>query len=245
MTFELVFYGGLILLFSSFMKGITGFGTALFALPLLTAFFFGPEEARPIIVSINLLLNFFILFKEGNFTYDKFKTLAPLVLSGFIFAVLSGFVLTYVDFRLFSILLGGLLLLTALNKLLNLNYTIHRYRPLFIPVGALGGILNTLIGAGGVPVLIFLSNTPLKKEAFRTSIMLFFFALNTGSIISFVIFGAYPVSSLSYIAVYFPFVIAGSLLGIKAVSHINNTLFQRIVAVLLLIMGLDSLFNLL
>ncbi|MFW6299067.1 MAG: sulfite exporter TauE/SafE family protein [Bacillota bacterium] len=245
MTFELVFYGGLILLFSSFMKGITGFGTALFAMPLLTAFFFEPEVSRPIIVSINLLLNFFILFKEKNFTLENFRALAPLVVSGFLFAVLSGFVLSYVDFRLFSILLGSLLILTALNKLLNLNFTIRRYRPFFLPIGSLGGILNTLVGAGGVPVLIFLSNTPLKKDAFRTSLLLFFFAINSGAIISFVVFEQYPAATLSYIALFLPFVIVGSLLGMKAVSRINNTLFQRLVAVLLLIMGLDSLFNIL
>ncbi|MFP4078245.1 MAG: sulfite exporter TauE/SafE family protein [Candidatus Izemoplasmataceae bacterium] len=245
MTFELVLYGGIIMLFSAFMKGITGFGTALFAMPLLTAFFFAPEEARPVIVSINLMLNFFILFKERNFTYENFRALAPLVISGFVFAVLSGFVLSYVDFRLFSILLGSLLILTALNKLLNLNFTIQRYKRFFLPIGTLGGILNTLIGAGGVPVLIFLSNTPLKKEAFRTSLLLFFFAINTGAIISFVAFDNYPVSSLSYIALFFPFVMVGSILGMKAVSRINNTLFQRIVAVLLLFMGLDSLFNIL
>lgn len=245
MTTELILYGGLILLFSSFMKGVTGFGTALFAMPLLTAFFFMPEEARPIIVSINLMLNMFILVTERNFTFENFKALSPLVISGFIFAVLSGFVLTYVDFRVFSILLGSLLILTALNKLLNLNFTIKHYRPLFIPMGSLGGILNTLIGAGGVPVLIFLSNTPLKKEEFRTSLMLFFFALNVGSVISLTSFGAYPVSSLSYIAIYLPFVVIGSILGMKAVTRINNRIFQKVVAVLLLIMGLDSLFNLL
>ena len=245
MTLELLIYGGLILLFSSFMKGVTGFGTALFAMPLLTTFFLAPEVARPIIVSINLMLNFFILFKEKNFTFANFKALSPLVISGFVFAVGSGFVLAYVDFRLFSIILGSLLILTALNKLLNLNFTIENYKPLFLPMGSLGGILNTLIGAGGVPVLIFLSNTPLRKSEFRTSLMLFFFALNTGSILSFIIFGSYPVSTLSYVAAYIPFVILGSLLGMRAVSHINNRVFQKVVATLLLIMGFDSLFNIL
>ena len=75
--------------------------------------------------------------------------------------------------------------------------------------------------------------------------MLFFFALNTGSILSFIIFGSYPVSTLSYVAAYIPFVILGSLLGMRAVSHINNRVFQKVVATLLLIMGFDSLFNIL
>ena len=245
MTPEIIMLGGLILLFSSIMKGIAGFGTALFAMPLLTAFFFSPAEARPIIVSINLLLNFFILVKEKNFTLKNFTDLSPLILSGFVFAVATGFFLGYVDARIFNIIFGSLLVFTALNKVIGFNFSIKRYKPYFIPVGSLGGILNTLIGAGGVPVLIFFSNTPLKKESFRLNILLYFFAINVGAITSFLIFDDYPLQALGYTAIFTPFVILGSLIGMRALGRINNAHFQRLVAVLLLVMGLDSLLNIL
>lgn len=243
LTIYVVITISVIILFSSIIKGITGFGTALFALPILTMLFLTPLEARPVIVSLNLMLNVFILLKERKLTFSNFNPIKLLVIPGFIAALLAGFFLPKMDLQLFSILLGILLILTAVNKLLNLEFTIKHYERYYIPMGILGGVLNTLIGAGGVPVLIFLSNTDMEKNRYRMTLLLFFFALNVGSIASFILNDAYPFNALILVSFLIPTAIIGSLIGMKVVHKINNQLFTKIVAVMLLIMGIDSVFN--
>lgn len=242
---ELILLGGLVMLLSAFIKGISGFGTAIFAVPLLIAFFFLPQEARVIVVSLNLVLNIFILTKENAITKENFLEIKTLIIPGFIFAILTGFFLGSIDDTLFRIVLGNLLLLTGINKLFNFPYKVHNIKRYFPTIGALSGILNTLIGLGGIPVLIYLSNTAIEKKEFRNTLMIFFLFINIGSVLTFIINDAYTLQLVMYSAAYIPFIIGGSLIGMALVKHINNVNFNRIIAVLLLIMGISNLFNIL
>ena len=244
LTVLIVLLSGLIILGSSIIKGISGFGTALFALPILTMLFFTPLEVRPVVVTINLILNVFILIKERKLNAHNLNTLKPLVLAGFLAALLTGFFLPRMDLSLFQILLGLLLVFTALNKLFNFRFNINHHRRYFIPMGILGGALNTLIGACGVPVLIFLSNTKIPKDEFRMDLLLFFFALNTGSIISFLTTDSYPLTAVVLVLFLLPFALLGSTIGMRVAGKVNDKVFTKIVASLLLIMGVNSLFQL-
>ena len=244
MTVETIVWISLILLLSATIKGITGFGTALFAVPILTAFFLSPEATRPLIVSLNLLLNIFILVKEKNLTIKALYPLRYLVIAGFIAAVLSGFLLERMDLRTFQIILGVLLIFTAINKLFKVQFHIPKPERFFVPVGATGGILNTLIGVGGIPVLIYLSNTDYKKAQFRLSLILFFFILNVGSIISFTIHGSFEPHTLIQVLLFLPMVLIGGMIGMKIQSRINERIFQIVIASLLLVMGVNTIFNL-
>lgn len=243
MTFEIsiLFLAGAVMFMAALIKGVSGFGTAIFAVPLLTAFFFVPADTRVIVVSLNLVLNIFILTKEKNLTLKNLSNIRTLIIAGFIFAFLTGFFLPVVDERLFKIILGILLVATALNKLLELPYRITRVKRYFIPVGILSGIMNTLVGVGGIPVLIYLSNTRMRKNDFRMTLMLFFLMINTGSVIGFAVNQQYAVHNLAYTAGLLPFVVVGSLAGMTLVRHINNYYFHKIIAILLLFMGIASI----
>ena len=245
MTLEVTLIIGIIILFSSIIKGITGFGTALFAMPIITLFFLTPLEARPLVVTINLTLNVFILLKEKQLNKAAITPIKTLFLSGFIAAILSGFILSSMNDFLFNLLLGSLLVFTAINKLFNLNFVIKAYERFFLLIGSLGGILNTLIGAGGVPVLIYLSNTDLKKDQFRISILLYFFAMNIGSLLAFLINDTYSLTIFYTALSIIPFALVGGLIGLKTIPFINNQLFSKIVSILLLLMGINSLLSIL
>ncbi len=242
---EIIILGGLVMLFSAFIKGISGFGTAIFAVPLLTAFFFLPAQVRVIVVSLNLLLNVFILSRERNLTKQNLYEIRWLMIPGFLFAFITGFFLATINDRFFAISLGVLLIITAINKLFDFPYKIQHVKRYFPAIGSLSGILNTLIGVGGIPVLIYLSNTTYQKSQFRMTLMLFFMAINTGSVLTFIINGAYTSDIVIYTFSFVPFVLAGSLVGMTIVRFINNKNFNKIVAVLLLFMGLTSLFDIL
>ena len=234
---------GIIFLASSVIKGITGFGTALFALPLITAFFLTPELARPLVVGVNLCLNIFILYKEKSISKQNYFNYQPLIISGFIASILSVFLLPRINIQSFTIILGVLMVLTALNKLFEGHHTINNHQRYYILVGILGGILNTLIGAGGVIVLIFLSNTRVIKKEFRLTLLIYFFIINTGSMIAFLFNQSLHLETIGSIFLVLPFAILGSLLGILMNRNINERIFTKIVSLLLIIMGLNNIFQ--
>ncbi len=243
MAFEIYLIAAFILMLAAFTKGVTGFGSSLIAIPLLAAFVYLPEDARAVVVTVNLILNIFILASAKKLSLSALKPFWVLIVTVFIASILSGFLLPSFDTRWFNIVLGILLILTALNNLFTIRFKIEVPQRYFIPVGILGGTLNTLIGAGSVPVLIFLANTNLKKADFRISILFFLLILNSGSLISFVINANYGWNIVYQALIFMPVVLVGSFLGIRSQDKVNELTFQRVIAVLLLVMGINGIFN--
>lgn len=233
----------IIMAIAAFVKGIIGFGSSLIAIPLISAFVLAPEDTRAIVVTINLMLNLYLLIRADTLNLAGIKTFLPLIASVFVASLVSGFFLTNFNNDVFNIVLGLLLILTALNKLFNLSFVIPHPKRYFIPVGLLGGALNTLVGAGSVPVLIFLGNTDLKKDDFRTTIILFLLVLNIGSLGSFMINGAYDYTLLLIALGIMPVLLIASNLGIASKNKINDALFQTIISLFLLFIGLNSIFG--
>lgn len=231
-----------IMALAAYVKGIIGFGSSLIAIPLLSAFVLAPGDTRAIVVTINLMLNVYLLIKADTLNLEGVKTFIPLIVSVFVASLVSGFFLTNFNRDAFNIVLGILLILTATNKLLNLSFHIPHPKRYFIPVGLLGGALNTLVGAGSVPVLIFLGNTDLKKDDFRTTIILFLLVLNIGSLGSFMINQFYDYRLLWIALGIMPVLLIVSNLGIRSKNTINDALFQKLVAVFLLFIGLNIIF---
>lgn len=232
-----------IMMFAAFVKGVSGFGSSLIAIPLIAAFFLLPQETRVLVVTINLCLNVFMLVKARSFNKDAFKTFLPLIVSVVIASLISGFFLDSFEARYFTIVLSVLLILTAFNKLFQWSWVIRQAKRYFIPVGLLGGALNTLLGAGSVPVLIYLGNSDLKKDDFRVTIVLFLFILNGSSLVSFALNQQYPIALLWLSLSLLPLVLLGNALGMKMQGRINERMFDVWISVFLLVMGFNGLFG--
>lgn len=243
MSLEVFLLICVVLLVSAFIKGVTGFGTSLIAIPVLTFFFLPPTDARALIVSINLILNIYILVSAGRLRYADAKPYMLLIGSVFVAAILSGFLLPRFTADAFFVLMGILLVLTALNRLFDMTFTIRHPKRYFVPLGLVGGTLNTLLGAGSVPVLIFLGNTNIKKSEFRVTVSLFLLILNAGSLISFVISNTYSTTIGLWSLVFTPVMVLGTFIGIRFQHRFNEQVFKKVVAVMLLVIGLNSIFG--
>ncbi|MFH5882422.1 sulfite exporter TauE/SafE family protein [Liberiplasma polymorphum] len=244
MTFEVFLLISLVLFTSAYIKGVTGFGTSLIAIPVLIAFFLVPAEARALIVSINLLLNIYILVSAKRLRFEDYKPYLLLIISVFVAALISGFLLPRVTFEIFNVLMGILLIFTAINRFFDIKFNIKHPKRYYIPLGLIGGTLNTLLGAGSVPVLIFLGNIGVKKTEFRVTVSLFLLILNAGSLISFVISSTYTSQTALWALIFTPVMVLGTFFGIRSQHVFNEKVFSRVVAVLLFIIGVNSIFTL-
>ncbi len=243
MGIEVVLVISLVLFTSAFIKGVTGFGTSLIAIPILTFFLLEPSEARALIVTINILLNIYILVSARQLRYEHARPYMVLIVSVFIAALISGFLLNRLTSEIFFILMGILLVFTAINRFFNIKFNIKHPKRYYVPLGLMGGTLNTLLGAGSVPVLIFLGNTNVKKADFRVTVSLFLLILNIGSLISFLISNEYNTTIFLWSLLFTPVMVLGTYFGIRSQHKFNERTFQMIVAVLLFIIGLNSIFG--
>ncbi|MBP3836154.1 MAG: sulfite exporter TauE/SafE family protein, partial [Pyramidobacter sp.] len=114
----------------------------------------------------------------------------------------------------------------------------------FVPrmaVGFASGILSGSISLGAPPVAIFLTAGSTPKHVFRSSVSAYLTAQNVMSAIAFALRGAYTADYFKGLALLLPFVLAGTWLGSRFASRVNEQMFRRGVMILIIVSGLSLL----
>ena len=114
----------------------------------------------------------------------------------------------------------------------------------FVPrllVGFASGMLSGSISLGAPPVAIFLTAGQTPKHIFRSSTAAYFMTQNVMSAIAFGLRGSYTADYFISFGILLPFVLAGTWLGARVASRVNEALFRRAVMILIIASGLSLL----
>ena len=233
----------LIFMFSAFLKGWSGFGTNLIAIPALVMLNYEFKEAVIIVITLNLFLNIAILIENKKFNIRSLDNIRMLVIFGIIFNFVGVYFLHSVDPNILKIITGSLIILTVINKALNLKFKITNKEKYYIPAGILSGIFNGIAGLGGLPVLILLSNSDMEKDDFRTTLVSYFLVMNIVAIIGYSATGLYTTFIFTNIGIILVFGLAAAMFGIYLSRRVSDKLFQKAFLVVLLFMGLSLIYN--
>ena len=233
----------LIFMFSAFLKGWSGFGTNLIAIPALVMLNYEFKEAVIIVITLNLFLNIAILIENKKFNIKSLDNIRMLVIFGIIFNFVGVYFLHSVDPNILKIITGSLIILTVINKALNLKFKITNKEKYYIPAGILSGIFNGIAGLGGLPVLILLSNSDMEKDDFRTTLVSYFLVMNIVAIIGYSATGLYTTFIFTNIGIILVFGLAAAMFGIYLSRRVSDKLFQKAFLVVLLFMGLSLIYN--
>jgi hypothetical protein len=108
-------------------------------------------------------------------------------------------------------------------------------RPWLAPLaGAGGGLLSTLFGGMAGPIfVIYLSALELDKARFRATMSAILFLLALLRVSGYAGLGFYDARALALIALLFPSMIAGMVLGERVHHGMPEAVFKRVVALLL------------
>ena len=234
-------FGFLSIFLASLTQGITGFGFALIAVPLLSLSIPEMRNITPLIVLYSLIVNIIIAFKIRHHIY--FKKVLPLIFFGIIATPIGAGLLTYVSVKTLKIIIGLVITFTAIAMFKNFKVRIRNENLSYGIVGILSGILNGSTGLSGPPVVLFLTNQNLHKDVFRANLTFFGIATNIFAIILFIIKGIINASVLQNSIAYFPALIIGSLLGIKLSSKINEKLFRKVTISLIALLGVYTIIS--
>lgn len=233
--------GFISILLASLVQGITGFGFALIAVPLLSLFIPELRNITPIIVIYSFLTNIIIVYKTKQ--YIDFKKILPLIIFGIIATPFGTYILLYVNVNTLKIIVGTIITITALAMLKNFKININNQNISYAIVGLLSGFLNGSTGLSGPPVVLFLTNQNTDKDVFRANLTLYGIATNIFAIILFISEGIINTSILNFTVIYLPALIIGTFLGIKASSKINETLFKTLTIYLISFLGLYTIIS--
>ena len=235
----IILLAGVIIFAGHLVKGVSGFGSALFAVPLLL-----------LILDVQFVTPVFLLFDftsgvimVGSNWRSIDRRLLLLLLSGMLVGTgLGTWVLFSFSHEILKRVLGMLVSGWALTMLIrrksepvSLGRSLGSY--LAPASGFLGGTLGAMFSVNGPPIIIYLSHVLHEKQAFRATLYGLFFADACYKIVLFTANGLLDGEVLRFALKMAPFVIAGVLVGSRLQRRVDEELFRRIVAGILVVTG--------
>ncbi len=231
---------GLIIFAAFFVEAALGFGATLLALAL-GVWVCPLQELLPLVVSLNLLLSLFLVWRDRSFIDPRllWGRYLPLMSLGLPIGLVMLSVLQ--PERLLTCF--GVCLAAMAAWELGRSWIARSVpRP---PLGSLWGGLLLLLGgvchglfASGGPLAVYVAGRQLhNKSAFRGTLAALWLLLNLLWLMGYALSGPLsPELPSKALGLFFP-LLAGSLLGDRAHHRLNPKLFRTLVFGLLLLIG--------
>jgi len=221
---------------AQFFKGLTGFGPALVSIPILSVFF-PPKCVIPMVSVLNVFSGIFLAVQERrNFNFNMFLPAGSGMIIG---SIIGAFLFTLVDNVYLKKLLGIIIIIFSLNLFYSVN---SREKSIFhktgeFIAGTVSGTLGGIFGTSG-PVLVLYVKRYYTKEVFRYQMIFILLYSTIARSAVYVINSEFTPTMLILMGIMLPALFAGMLTGTKITKKINEILFNRIVAVMLVFVGI-------
>ncbi|MBG0789586.1 MAG: sulfite exporter TauE/SafE family protein [Desulfovibrionaceae bacterium] len=223
-----------IILLAAFLQGLTGFGFALIALPLL-GFFIDIKLSVPLMQLLAVIVSIYLGFRlRKNIHLQSIYILMAATLPGI---PLGTYALKHFSTQWLSIGIGLLMVLFTSYMLLFKP----RARELGAPVTALAGFLcgglGASIGAGGPPVIIYTALQPWDKDRAKATLSFYFSIAGLLTIASSALGGMITPAVLHLYALSLPSLVAGIWLGTAAYKRLSDKGYRKLAFVLVFLLG--------
>jgi uncharacterized membrane protein YfcA len=228
---------------SCLIMGMTSFGFAMIAVPLLNLFF-PLQTLVPILILYSVIMNLILLLPLYNNL--QLNNMVYLVLAGIIGTPLGTFLLLALDESILKITIGMVIIIFAWTIYTGHTINIKNEKVGNLTAGLLSGILNGSITMSGPPIILLYNNNKVEKQIFRANLALYFLILSIMTVPSLYFYSLLTPQVVHYALVNFPALVAGGigiLIGSKIGNKINNEVFTRLTLILVSIMGLLSVFS--
>ncbi|HDP88484.1 MAG TPA: sulfite exporter TauE/SafE family protein [Thioalkalivibrio sp.] len=227
-----------ILVVAYVVRGITGFGSGLIAIPLLALLL-----PLSVVVPMVGLLDYLASLGHGvhhrrAVRWRELLPLMPFTLAG---VGLALYIFKTVDAEILIKVLGVFVLAYAIYSLVGREPGGRGSRWLAVPAGGLGGFVGTLFGTGGPFYVIYLHARGLDKTAFRATIAVVFLLDGASRQVGYMLSGFYTADMLLLVAVGLPVMMVAMYAGGHIHTRITPQQFRRAIAVVLFGSGIALL----
>ena len=221
------------------VKGLSGFGSGLIAIPLL-AFMFPLSFIVPVLGLLSYsgtLMQSIHLRKQV--VWRDMLPLIPFSLLGIFVAI---WLLVNVDANSLVMALGGFVLLYSIYSLLPLS--VHTGgRRWAVVAGSCGGMVGALFGTGGPFYVVYLKMRQLDKGQFRATIAMIFLVDGGARIVGYAMSGLFTMQTLWLSLILFPVLLLGMYVGHHLHIRIDQKRFNQVISLILMLSGLMLLYK--
>ena len=228
----------LIFLAAGFVQGLTGFGSALVAIPLLSLVI-DVKAAVPLCILNGLLITVYLAVQLRR--YLDHRKILPLVIGSIPGVFVGTTLLTKVDPSVIRIGIGCLLISYSFYNLLVYPRPLNPARIWGYVAGFLTGTIGAAFSAGGPPTLIYTTMTDWKKEEIKATLSGFFVVNGIVTAVVHAMSGVSSLTTVGYFAATAPFVLIGTVAGASITGRIDRKTYLRFIYGFLLVMGVVML----
>ncbi len=227
-------YSAAVVFFAATVHGLTGFGSALIAMPLLLLRL-DIRTAAPLVALLTLTVNVAFLLRFRRALHPRGAL--PL-LGGAAAGVPMGILfLRRGDPRLLEIALGTVLAAYSLHAL----FIRRRVQPVGsrggLLLGTLSGFLGGAINTAGPPAVVYTASQPWSKEEVHVTLQFYFFLAGLMIAAGHYLSGLTTGGVFRQYTLLLPALLPGCALGYAFHTKVSQDLYRRLVYVLLAVLG--------
>ena len=241
MTFDIYLAAFFILLSAYFIRGITGFGSGLIAVPLL-AHFLPLTFVVPMVLVLDLVASI-VLSRHMRLQvgWDEISLLLPTTIVGML---IGAVLLVNLPREPLLVGLGLFVIFFSLRYLFNIHGEKLISRWWALPTGLGGGMIDTMFGTGGPPYVVYLTHRLHDKTEFRGTLSGLFMLNGALRVVTFLIMGLLLQEEMfSALLMGLPLVGLGLYLGNRVHLGISHRQQLAIIGALLLVSGVSLLWK--
>jgi len=210
---------------ASVISGFAGFGLNLVMTPIL-AVLFTPVEAIPVVTVMGLVNSARML---GG-TWRQIDRREVMILGGVcvLTVPLGAWVLVSADADIMKRAIAAFVIVFTLVMLTGWRYRGPRNTATHVGVGMVGGFLNSSVGIGGPPVVLYQLARGGDPAIGRANLVGFFTILSIVTMVTFALDGVLDQVALARSAAILPAVLLGTWLGMRLFNPSSVHLYRRI-----------------
>ena len=220
------------------LRGFTGFGFALVAVPALTLVA-TPVEVVPCVMVLQVVAGAQLLGRTWHAV--DWKAVRPLLVAALIGTPLGTLALDGVPADPMRAIIGSVVL--AAVVLLGTGVRLEREPALAtrLGIGLLSGLLNGSTAMAGPPVVLYFLATERSAASSRASLLTYFFALSIAGAVSVGVAGLVTWRTILLAAVMFPALTIGNALGDRLFVRAPGETYRKVAMAMLLALALIAI----
>lgn len=227
-----------IIFFAFVVFGLTGFGSALIAMPLLIPLL-GVDVATPLVAILALVAQVVMLIRFRDSI--SFSTVWRLVLASLVGIPIGLTVVRQVDSGIVLTVLGCLLFAYGLYGLLRPSLPQIKNPRWAFAFGFVGGLLSGAYNTGGPPVVIYANLLRWSPAEFRSNLGGAFLLNSIVVVVAHGVSGHITASVLENALLAVPSTLVGMLASLWLEQFINQDTFRKLILVMLVVIGLQMI----
>ncbi|MHB8830227.1 MAG: sulfite exporter TauE/SafE family protein [Syntrophales bacterium] len=231
----------LVVFASALVRTVSGFGNALVAMPLLALAGISMQTATPLVALLSLVLAVCILLQ--NWKNVDFRSAWRLLATTALGIPIGTFIVKSAYENVGKILLALIIIGFSGYSLAKPKLIALKNERMAYPFGFIAGILGGAYNSNGPPVVIYGTLRKWRPDEFRATLQGYFLPSSVIIVAGHALGGLWSPAVLNYFLISLPVTLLAVLLGKSLHRFIPPGRFDRLIHIMLLLIGILLLFQ--